>query len=203
MADFMQHFWTIGVRGTLCALVRNFNKNQFFISSYMLCTMGSQKVPGIVVLQYNGKTYGLGLQSRALAHTHTSSSDPAIAGSAGGRFLLESSGVRPLQSILRPHGCDMSPWGPFSEYGTAKSYWEPDPESTVVGWWQELLHNKRCVARCVIVMQKPLSLPATCRTASSELHNDQKHSVQAVQTHGAPNRRCQIIPGTFWLPLVL
>jgi hypothetical protein len=35
---------------------------------------------------------------------------------------------------------------------------------------EELLHNKRCVARCVIVTQKPLSLPATCRAASSELH---------------------------------
>jgi hypothetical protein len=24
---------------------------------------------------------------------------------------------------------------------------------------EELLHNKRCVARCIIVMQKPLSVP--------------------------------------------
>jgi hypothetical protein len=55
---------------------------------------------------------------------------------------------------------------------------------------EELLNNKRCVARCVIVMQKPLSLPATCRAASSDLHNatssrlarrnDQQRSVQSI-----------------------
>jgi hypothetical protein len=34
---------------------------------------------------------------------------------------------------------------------------------------EKLLHNKRYVALCVIVIQKPLSLPATCSAASSEL----------------------------------
>jgi hypothetical protein len=34
----------------------------------------------------------------------------------------------------------------------------------------ELLHNKGHVALCGIVMQKQLSLPATCRTASFEVH---------------------------------
>jgi hypothetical protein len=37
---------------------------------------------------------------------------------------------------------------------------------------EELLHNKRCVARCVIVMQKPSSLllvaplPPNCKTCT-------------------------------------
>jgi hypothetical protein len=45
------------------------------------------------------------------------------------------------------------------------------------------------------------TVPVTCRPASSELHraisaklarrNDQQYFVQAVRTHGAPNRRCQ------------
>jgi hypothetical protein len=51
-----------------------------------------------------------------------------------------------------------------------------------------------CVVQCVIAMQKPLSLPATCHVASSVKlahRNDQLHSVQAVRSHGAPNRRCQ------------
>jgi hypothetical protein len=62
-----------------------------------------------------------------------------------------------------------------------------------------------CVARYAIEMQKPLSLPLVI--LSSELHRaisakfvlrrGMQRSVQAVRTHGAPNRRCQIIPGTF------
>ena len=35
--------------------------------------------------------------------------------------------------------------------------WLSDDRNVFLG--EELLHNKRCVARCVIVMQKPLSLP--------------------------------------------
>jgi len=35
--------------------------------------------------------------------------------------------------------------------------WLGDDRNAFLG--EELLHNKRCVARCVIVMKKPLSLP--------------------------------------------
>jgi hypothetical protein len=35
--------------------------------------------------------------------------------------------------------------------------WLGDDRNVFLG--EELLHNKRCVARCVIVMQKALSLP--------------------------------------------
>jgi len=35
--------------------------------------------------------------------------------------------------------------------------WLGDDRNAFLG--EELLHNKRCVARCIIVMQKPLSLP--------------------------------------------
>jgi hypothetical protein len=60
------------------------------------------------------------------------------------------------------------------------------------------------VARCVIVMQKPLSLPLL---DSSELDHATSAKLacrndQAVRTHGAPSHRCQRIPGTFWLTLV-
>jgi hypothetical protein len=36
-------------------------------------------------------------------------------------------------------------------------WWLGDDRNAFLG--EELLHNKRCVARCVIVMQKPLFLP--------------------------------------------
>jgi hypothetical protein len=95
------------------------------------------------------------------------------------------------------HSCET---GPLETHVQKRE--QQDTESTLVGWRQELLHNKQCVARCVVVIQKPLSLPATCHAASSaELA--QENTVQVVQTHGAPNRRCQRIPRTFWLTLII
>ena len=38
-----------------------------------------------------------------------------------------------------------------------RARWLGDDRNAFLG--EELLHNKRCVARCVIMMQKPLSLP--------------------------------------------
>jgi hypothetical protein len=43
-------------------------------------------------------------------------------------------------------------------------WWSDDDGIALLG--EELLHYTRCMARCVIVTQKPMSLPAT----SSELH---------------------------------
>jgi len=78
-----------------------------------------------------------------LAHTHTCSIYPAIVGSTGGRLLLESSGVRSSPSIWCPPWLRNGyPWGLFSEYGTAKSHSERDPEITVVGWWQECFSRR-------------------------------------------------------------
>jgi hypothetical protein len=127
-------------------------------------------------LHCKGRTYGKAylndLECRTFMHTNTCSIDSATVGSTDIRFLLESSRVRPTHLISCPPWLrNMSPWGPFSEQGAAKGNSERDLECTVVGWWQELLHNKRSVVRCVIVMQKPLSLPATCHAASSKLHS--------------------------------
>jgi hypothetical protein len=134
---------------------------------------GSKNVPGMMIWHCNARIYGNAYlitfkvwSLRACTHTHTythtCSIDPATVGSTGGRLLLESSGVRTLHSFLCPSQLrNVSPWDPFLEQGTVKSHWERDPESMMVGWW----HNKGCVARCVIAMLKPLSLPAICRTA--------------------------------------
>jgi hypothetical protein len=55
-------------------------------------------------------------------HPHTCSIDYATAGSSGGRLLLEYFGVRPSHSIWCPLWLwNVSPWGTFSEQGTAKS----------------------------------------------------------------------------------
>jgi len=40
-----------------------------------------------------------------------------------------------------------SPWGIFSEEGTAESHSERDPESTVVGWWQECFSRREIAAQ--------------------------------------------------------
>jgi hypothetical protein len=72
------------------------------------CAMGSQKVPGMVVLHCNGRTYGndylitfkVGrLRKHTHPHTHAGFIYPAIAGSTDGRLFLESSGVRSSRSI--------------------------------------------------------------------------------------------------------
>ena len=99
-----------------------------------------------------------------LAHTHTCSIDPAIVGSTGGRLLLESSGVRPSLDVL--HGCETraleahfqsreQPKVTRSEI--LRVQWLGDNRNAFLG--EELLHIKRCVAWCIIMMQKPLSLP--------------------------------------------
>ena len=75
------------------------------------------------------------LQSSTLVHTHTHtcSTDPAIVGNTGERLLLESSGVPASHSIWCPPWLrNASPWGPFSEQGTAKSHSVWDLESMVV-----------------------------------------------------------------------
>jgi hypothetical protein len=100
--------------------------------------MGSQKVLRLLVLHCTGRTYGnaylitFKLELRTHTHTHLLLRLPLLEASVGVFFQ------------------NLPKFGRHSER---------DPESMVVGWWQELLHNKRCVARCVIVMQKAQSLP--------------------------------------------
>jgi hypothetical protein len=173
-------------------------------------TMGSPKVPRIVVLHCNnGRQQRLRnwLQSRTPAHEYTYSIEPAIVGITGERLLLESSIVWQQHLIWCP------PWlGNVFPWGRAESHSERGPETSVVGWWQKLPHNKRCVVRCVIVMQKALSLPATCSAASSELHRATSEKLLRRNDHYTLSRRYELlghqavdekqIPGTFWLPLV-
>ena len=76
---------------------------------------------------------------------------------------MESSGVQPSHSILCPPWCETRPLEANvqnreqpkvtrSEIQTVR--WLGDDRNAFLG--EELPHNKRCVARCVIVMQKPL-----------------------------------------------
>jgi hypothetical protein len=46
---------------------------------------------------------------------------------------------------------------------------------------EELLQNKRCMARYVILIQKQLSLPAIFRAAYSELHSTAKFTCRNNQ----------------------
>jgi hypothetical protein len=120
--------------------------------------MGGQKVPWMVVLHWNGRTYGNSCIITFKVHTQACSIDSATVGSAGGRLLLESSHVRQSHSISCPALLqNLCPWGPFLESGTAKSHSERDPDSTVIVWWQEcfsgpeITAQQAMVTRCVIV----------------------------------------------------
>ena len=48
-----------------------------------------------------------------------------------------------MSSMVR----NASPWGIFSEQGTAESPSERDPDSTVVGWWQECFCRRGIAAQ--------------------------------------------------------
>ena len=82
------------------------------------------------------------------------------------RHLLECSVVKPSHSILCPPSCETRPLEAYfqnreqpkvTRSEIQRVRWLGDDRNAFLG--EELLHNKRCVARCVIVMQKPLSLP--------------------------------------------
>jgi hypothetical protein len=75
-------------------------------------------------------------------------------------------------------------------------WWLCDDSNAFLG--EELLLNKRCVACCIIVMQKPLSLqlavllPPNCIVQPLQnLHVEMTSNIlsKAVRTHDAPNRR--------------
>jgi hypothetical protein len=51
-----------------------------------ICKMGSENVPGMVVLHCNSRTPSH-IQSRAVLYTHTCFSDPAVAESTGEGLL--------------------------------------------------------------------------------------------------------------------
>ena len=164
------------------------------------------------------------LQSQTLAHTHTCSIDPAIVGCTGRRLLLESSGVQPSLSILCPPWCETRPLEAHfqnreqpkvTRSEMQRVRWLGDDRNAFLG--EELLHNNRCVARCVIVMQKPhgtnfaltslifkslgkiawmdpWEMPASCSNSTIVILLSHWISCRIFSISG--------IPGTFWLPYV-
>jgi hypothetical protein len=149
-------------------------------------TIGNQNVPGMVVLPSNGRTYGncylitftVGLLCKH-THTHTHTHTLSLSLSLSLSLLLHGSchcwkhrrkasvGIFRSSAVafdlLPSTVAKRVPLRPIFRAGNSQNSLGARSESTVVGWW----HNRRCVARCVIVMQKPLSLPATCHTVSS------------------------------------
>jgi hypothetical protein len=128
-------------------------------------SMGSQKVPGIVALNCNGRTYGKAYLivfkvGPLRAHTLAPSMLPLLEASAEGFFWnLQEFGTRVRFNVL--HGCETcSTEAHYRIRERPKSHLGRDPVNAVVGWWQKLLHDKRSVTRCGVMMQKPLSLPA-------------------------------------------
>jgi hypothetical protein len=140
------------------------------IYSLSFYTTGSQKVPGMVVLHCNGKKYGNAYQilERTHARTPAPSILPLSEAPAKGLFwnLLEfSRGIR-FDAL---HGCEICPLRPIFRVGNSHS--ERDPESAVVGWWQECLPRQGIAAQqavCGSVRYRVAA--ATCRAVSSELH---------------------------------
>jgi hypothetical protein len=111
--------------------------------------------------------------------------------------------------ILR--GCEMCP--------LEANFWSKEQSKVTLSeiqrtWWfgddwndflnGELLHKKQCVAQYAIMMQKPLSLPhitplpLNCIAQFLQnLHVEMtSNTIQVVETHCAPNRRCQRFLGT-------
>jgi hypothetical protein len=97
--------------------------------------MGSQKVPGMVVLHCTGRAYDRAYVITFRAgplriHTLTPSIPPMLEDSEEGFFRNLPEFGRRIRSD--PPGLQNAPpCGPFAEYRTAKSHSERDPESAV------------------------------------------------------------------------
>ena len=63
--------------------------------------------------------------------------------SSFGIFLSSAGAFDSVSSMVR----NESPWGTFSEQEAAESHSERDPESTVVGWWQECFSRRGIAAQ--------------------------------------------------------
>ena len=117
------------------------------------------------------------------------------------------------------------PWGIFSEQGTAESRSERDPESKVVGWWQECFSRRGIAAqqamcgsvrhrdaettrnkprtnkvsfsnrRDIIARIDPGETPTSCYNSTMVILRSYWISCRTFLIGG--------IPGTFWLPYVV
>jgi len=146
----------------------------FYTVHIHLYMRGSQKIPGIVVQHCNGRTYDnaylITFKVGSLrAHTHTQTLAPSILPSLAalveGFFwtLPEFSHCIRFDVL---HGCKTHPLEAHfqsrekpkvTQSEIQRVWWLGDDRNAFFG--EKLLHNKWCVAQCIIVMQKPLSLP--------------------------------------------
>jgi hypothetical protein len=145
--------------------------------------MGSQKVPGIVVLRSNGREYGKAYLTilivdrcaRPRTHTHINTHTHAHVlhrschcwrhrrVASFGAFRISAVAL----NLIFPMVVKRDTVRPIFRVGNRQTSPGADPESTVVGSWEKFAAQQ---VMCGSV-QKPLSLPATCLAASSELHH--------------------------------
>jgi hypothetical protein len=189
--------------------------------------MDCQKFPGIVVLRCNGRAYGsvylitlkVTLRARKKkhththipTHTHTCSIELALDGSTGGSLIFGIFRVQPTYSIWWPLWLQsMSPWGPFSEYVTRKKIWRV--------WWlgddrNIFLGEELSAQQAMRVSYAQTPVPATCRSAFSELHHETFTKLARRNNGNILSRRYDLVVyqsanvkefrGTFRLNLVL
>jgi hypothetical protein len=150
--------------------------------------MGSQKVPGMVVLHCDGRTYGNGYLITFKAGplcTHTCSINTAIVESTDGRLLSEYFGVRLSHSVWHPSSMVVKhvPSRPIFRAGNSHKVTFKDLIHSewvqwiiVVGWCQEYISRRGIAAQqamCGSVHYRDAETtdPHTCRAASSEVHH--------------------------------
>jgi hypothetical protein len=134
--------------------------------------MGSQKVPGMVVLHCNSRIYGNStfkvrplcthklIPSSCHCWKHQWKDSFGFFWSLTVVFILMSSMVLkyvPLRPIFRVGN-------------SQKSLGVRSGEGTNVFLGEELLHNKRCMAQCVTMMHKPLFLPTVTPRTPQNLY---------------------------------
>jgi hypothetical protein len=133
--------------------------------------MGSDKVPGMVILRYNGRTYRNAyiITFKVRAHTLAPTILPLLEAPAEDfHWKLPELGGSIRFDVV--HGREMYPIEDHFQSREESKFirrenWRVrrlvDDRNILLG--EELLHNKRCVARCAIGMQKILSLfPQNC-----------------------------------------
>jgi hypothetical protein len=171
--------------------------------------MGNQKVPGRVVLPCNGWIYGN-------AYLITCSTDPAIVANIGESLLF---GIIPSSAVtfdsMSSAVAKCVPLRPTCRVGNSQKsfgvrsgqYWG----WVMPGKFFSARNSQEAMCGSERYSHVESTVHASC-AASSELRSatsaklapryDQWHCVQAGELKAAPKRRCQRIPGTFWLPLV-
>jgi hypothetical protein len=132
--------------------------------------MGSQKVPGMVVLHWNGRTYSNAYQIAfrvGSLHIHrlASSSQPLLEAPTEDFFWNLPEFDRRVRYVVPLKVHFHSREQPKSLGEIRRVRWLDYFRNYFLG--EELLRNRRCVSRCIIMMQEPVSL----QTVASLLPN--------------------------------